>query len=251
RAGRRLRRINAEIVLPQVAGAQQLPGCISGTEQSWGGRIVLHCSADCACRGGGRRPAGGDRRETGAGGRGAAGRRLFAGSNCGLLRCPTLLAAWRRNRVRGDCVGCPHTLVGLVPCIRWPGSDCVSRSWRIGRVTGSVMATVAISSRADRRSCMIWTKIIFGGLCPRGFEAVVASLVLAAASALVAGSLMVVQGAQYALTQAERKDRPEIVQIRSRFNRALFETPRSGNLPPLTLPVYEPLIEPEQLSSAA
>ena len=98
---------------------------------------------------------------------------------------------------------------------------------------------------------MIWIKIIFGGLGRRGFEAVVASLVLAAASALVAGSLMVVQGAQYALTQAERNDRPEIVQIRSRFNRALFETPRSGNLPPLTLPVYEPLIEPEQLSSAA
>src|SRR5215813_9269121 len=113
------------------------------------------------------------------------------------------------------------------------------------------MATVAISSRADWQSCMIWTKIIFGGLGRRGFEAVVAGLVLAAASALVAGSLMVVQGAQYALTQAERNDRPEIVQIRSRFNRALFETPRSGNLPPLTLPVYEPLIEPEQLSSAA
>ena len=98
---------------------------------------------------------------------------------------------------------------------------------------------------------MIWTKIIFGGLGRRGFEAVVAGLVLAAASALVAGSLMVVEGAQYALMQAERNDRPEIVQIRSRFNRALFETPRSGNLPPLTLPVYEPLIEPEQLSSAA
>jgi len=98
---------------------------------------------------------------------------------------------------------------------------------------------------------MIWTKIIFGGLGRRGFEAVVAGLVLAAASALVAGSLMVIEGGRYALTQAERNDRPEIVQIRSRFNRALFETPRSGNLPPLTLPVYEPLIEPEQLSSAA
>jgi ABC-type antimicrobial peptide transport system permease subunit len=98
---------------------------------------------------------------------------------------------------------------------------------------------------------MIWNKIIFGGLGRRGFEAVVASLVLAAASALVAGSLMVIEGGQYALTQAERTDRPEIVQIRSRFNRALFETPRSGNLPPLTLPVYEPLIEPDQLSSAA
>jgi ABC-type lipoprotein release transport system permease subunit len=98
---------------------------------------------------------------------------------------------------------------------------------------------------------MIWNKIIFGGLGRRGFEAVVAGLVLAAASALVAGSLMIIEGGRYALTQAERTDRPEIVQIRSRFNRALFETPRSGNLPPLTLPVYEPLIEPEQLSSAA
>ena len=97
---------------------------------------------------------------------------------------------------------------------------------------------------------MIWNKIIFGGLGRRGFEAVVAGLVLAAASALVAGSLMVIEGGRYALTRAERTDRPEIVQIRSRFNRALFETPRSGNLPPLTLPVYEPLIEPEQLSSA-
>jgi len=98
---------------------------------------------------------------------------------------------------------------------------------------------------------MIWTQIIFGGLGRRGFEAVVAGLVLAAASALVAGSLMVIEGGRYALTQAERNDRPEIVQMRSRFNRALFETPRSGNLPPLTLPVYEPLIEPDQLSSAA
>ena len=53
---------------------------------------------------------------------------------------------------------------------------------------------------------MIWTKIIFGGLGRRGFEAVVAGLVLAAASALVAGSLMVVQGARYALTQAEREE---------------------------------------------
>jgi len=98
---------------------------------------------------------------------------------------------------------------------------------------------------------MIWSKIIFGGLGRRGFEIIIAGIVLAAATALVAGSLMVVQGARHALAQAERNDRPEIVQIRSRFNRALFETPRSGNLPPLTLPVYEPLIEPEQLSSAA
>jgi ABC-type lipoprotein release transport system permease subunit len=98
---------------------------------------------------------------------------------------------------------------------------------------------------------MIFGKIIIGGLGRRGFEAVAAGIFLAAATALVGGSLMVVQGARHALAQAERNDRPDIVQIRSRFNRALFETPRSGNLPPLTLPVYEPLIEPEQLSSAA
>src|SRR5262249_40231462 len=251
RADRRLRRSSAEIVLPQVAGAQQLPGCISGTDEGRGGRIVLHCSPDCPGRSGERRPAGTDRRDAVARVRSAAGHRLLAGSNCGLLRCPTLLAACRRNCIRSDRVDCAHILAGLVPCIRWPGSDRVSRSWRIGRATGSVMASVAISSRADRRPGMIWTKIIFGGLGRRGFEAAVAGIVLAAASALVAGSLMVVQGARYALAQAERNDRPEIVQIRSRFNRALFETPRSGNLPPLTLPVYEPLIEPEQLSSAA
>ena len=52
------------------------------------------------------------------------------------------------------------------------------------------------------------------------------------------------------MTRAEREDRPDIVQVKSRFNRAVFETPRSGNLPPLTLPVYEPLLDPEKLSVA-
>src|SRR5262249_21776197 len=156
--------INAEIVLPQVTGAQQLPGCISGTEQGWGGRIVLYCSSGCAYSGGGGRPAGGDRRDAGARGRRGGGPRLLAGANCGLLRCPALLAAWRRNCLRGDRVDCAHILAGFVPCIRWPGSDCVDRSWRIGCAIGPAMATVAVSSRADRRSGMIWTKIIFGGL---------------------------------------------------------------------------------------
>src|SRR5262249_50684271 len=177
----------AEIVLPQVAGAQQLPGCISGTEQGWSGRIVLHYFPDCACRGGERRPAGADRRDAVARVRSAAGHRLLTGSNCGLLRRPTLLAAWRRNCVRGNRVDSAHILAGLVPCIRWPGSDCVSRSWRIGRAIGPGMATVAVPGRADRRSGMIWTKIIFGGLGRRGFEAVGAGLGLAAASALVPG----------------------------------------------------------------
>jgi MacB-like periplasmic core domain len=38
--------------------------------------------------------------------------------------------------------------------------------------------------------------------------------------------------------------------VKSRFNRAVFETPRSGNLPPLTLPVYEPLIDPDKITAA-
>ena len=97
---------------------------------------------------------------------------------------------------------------------------------------------------------MIWAKLVFGGLGRRGLEAVVALVVLAVAAALVAAALMVVEGARYAMTRAEREDRPDIVQVKSRFNRAVFETPRSGNLPPLTIPVYEPLIDPEKLNTA-
>lgn len=98
---------------------------------------------------------------------------------------------------------------------------------------------------------MIWSKLVFGGFGRRGFEAIVAGVVLAIATAIVAGSLMVIEGAGDALRRAERNDRPDIIQVKSRFNRALFETPRSGNLPPLTLPVYEPLVNPEKLSAAA
>ena len=98
---------------------------------------------------------------------------------------------------------------------------------------------------------MIWTKLVFGGLGKRGFEAAVAGIVLALVVAVVAAALMVIGGAQDALKRTERNDRPDIVQVKSRFNRALFETPRSGNLQPLTLPVYEPLIDPAQLKAAA
>lgn len=98
---------------------------------------------------------------------------------------------------------------------------------------------------------MIWAKLVFGGFGRRGLEAIVAGIVLVVAGAVVAGSLMVVEGARDALARAERNDRPDIVQLKSRFNRAVFETPRSGNLPPLTLPVYEPLIDSEKLVAAA
>jgi ABC-type antimicrobial peptide transport system permease subunit len=73
---------------------------------------------------------------------------------------------------------------------------------------------------------------------------------LAVAAAIVAGALMVIEGAKAAMARTEREDRPDIIQVKSRFNRAVFETPRSGKLPPLTLPVYEPLIDPEKLSAA-
>jgi ABC-type antimicrobial peptide transport system permease subunit len=94
---------------------------------------------------------------------------------------------------------------------------------------------------------MIWAKLVFGGFGRRGLEAVVAVGVLALAAAIVASSLMVVEGAGDAIARAERDDRPDVVQVKSRFNRAVFETPRSGYLPPLTLPVYEPLIDPAKL----
>ena len=60
---------------------------------------------------------------------------------------------------------------------------------------------------------------------------------------------MVIEGAKAGMASAEREDRPDIIQVKSRFNRAVFETPRSGKMPPLTLPVYEPLIDPEKLSA--
>ena len=97
---------------------------------------------------------------------------------------------------------------------------------------------------------MIWAKLVFGGLGRRGLEAVIAFGVLVLAAAIVTGSLMVVEGAREAIARAAEADRPDVVQVKSRFNRAVFETPRSGNLPPLTLPVYEPLIDPAKLADA-
>ena len=97
---------------------------------------------------------------------------------------------------------------------------------------------------------MIWAKLVFDGFGRRGLEAIIALAVLAVAAAITAGALMVIEGARSAMARAGREDRPDIVQVKSRFNRAVFETPRSGHLPPLTLPVYEPLIEPEKLGAA-
>jgi ABC-type lipoprotein release transport system permease subunit len=94
---------------------------------------------------------------------------------------------------------------------------------------------------------MIWVKLAFGGFGRRGFEAIVALAILTVATAIVAGALMVVEGARDSLERAEQDDQPNVVQVKSRFNRAVFETPRGGYLPPLTIPVYEPLIDPAKL----
>ena len=72
---------------------------------------------------------------------------------------------------------------------------------------------------------MIWARLVFGGFGRRGLEAIVALVVLAIAAALVAAALMVVEGARHAMTGAEREDRPDIVHVKSRFNRAVFRDP--------------------------
>ena len=130
---------------------------------------------------------------------------------------------------------------------RWDCAGC--RNHR--RPTGAALAACAPSRRAPPGISMMWIKLIFGGLGRRSVEAIAAAIILAATSATVAASLLVVEGARTALTRAVHRDRPDILQIKSRFNRALFETPRSGNLPPLTIPVYEPLIDPVELEAAA
>ena len=97
---------------------------------------------------------------------------------------------------------------------------------------------------------MIQFKLLFGGFGRIGVEAIAAALILTLTNAIVACGSMIITGSNDALSQAEQTDHPELIQIKGRFNRALFETPRRGYLPPLTLPVYEPLIDPEKLVSA-
>jgi len=97
---------------------------------------------------------------------------------------------------------------------------------------------------------VIYAKLLFGGFGRRGLEAITAAVVLALTNAIVASGLMIIVGSYDALSRAERNDRPDIVHIKGRFNRAVFETPRRGNLPPLLLPVYEPLLDPGEVVSA-
>jgi MacB-like protein len=98
---------------------------------------------------------------------------------------------------------------------------------------------------------VIYAKLLFGGFGRRGLEAITAAVILALTNALVASGLMIITGSYDAMSRAERDDRPDIIRVKARFNRAVFETPRRGNLPPLLLPVYDPLLDPGKLVSAS
>ncbi len=97
---------------------------------------------------------------------------------------------------------------------------------------------------------MIVPRLLLAGFGRRAIELILAALVIAALSAVIASSTAVIEGARAALHRFERKERPDVIHVIGRFNRALFELPRRGNLPPATLPVYEPRIEPEELTAA-
>jgi ABC-type antimicrobial peptide transport system permease subunit len=113
------------------------------------------------------------------------------------------------------------------------------------------MAAAQRSGGADTAADVIQAKLLFGGFGRRGLEAIMATLVLLLSNAIVTSALLIIAGSDYALSEAAKTDRPDLIQVKGRFNRALFETPRRGNLPPLTLPVYEPLIDPEKLVAAS
>src|SRR5262249_37160192 len=135
----------------------------------------------------------------------------------------------RRARNRGSIVFGGH-------------ADCCCRS--------PAVAAMQPSGRAYPGAGVTQFKLLFGGFGRCGLEAIGAALILTLTNAIVACGLMIITASNDALSQAEQTDRPELIQIKGRFNRALFETPRRGYLPPLTLPVYESLIDLEKLVPA-
>src|SRR5437868_6189328 len=176
-----------------------------------------------------------------------AGCRVYAGTGSALLRISVRPGPhqWYRDRCNRLCPAVDDIGNFADRGRRARRARCRSRL-----AAGPFLAGVAASRRVAARRRMIWAKLVFGGFGKRRLEAVVALAVLAVAAATVAGALMVIEGAKAAKARTERQDRPDIIQVKSRFNRAVFETPRSGKLPPLTLPVYEPLIDPSKLRAA-
>src|SRR5262249_46292674 len=116
---------------------------------------------------------------------------------------------------------------------------------------GPDVAAMQPAGRANPGTGVIKLKLLFGGFGRIGLEAIAAAVILTLTNAICACGLMIITASKNALSQAEKIDRPDVIQIKGRFNRALFETPRRGNLSPPTLPVYEPLIAPEKLVSTA
>jgi ABC-type lipoprotein release transport system permease subunit len=112
------------------------------------------------------------------------------------------------------------------------------------------MADADATSRHAEGTPMIVPRLVLAGFGRRSIELILAALVIAALSAVIASATAVIEGARTTLHRFERKERPDVIHVIGRFNRALFELPRRGNLPPATLPVYEPRIEPEELKAA-
>ena len=84
------------------------------------------------------------------------------------------------------------------------------------------MAAAQRSGGADTAADVIQTKLLFGGFGRRGLEAIMATLVLLLSNAIVASALLIIAGSDYALSEAAKTDRPDLIQVKGRFNRALF-----------------------------
>src|SRR5215831_9431534 len=182
-----------------------------------------------------------------AGLRNFAGCRVHARTGSGLLRIAVRSDPDQQHRDRRNRV--PSAVEHIRNFADRGRRSCRARG-RFRLAACPSLAGVAVCCRDAPGRRMIWAKLVFGGFGRRGLEAVIALAVLAVAAAIVTGAMMVIEGAKAGMARAEREDRPDIIQVKSRFNRAVFETPRSGKLPPLTLPVYEPLIDPEKLGAA-
>jgi hypothetical protein len=94
---------------------------------------------------------------------------------------------------------------------------------------------------------MIVPRLVLAGFGRRAIELILAALVIAALSAVIASASAVIEGARASLYQFERKERPDIVRVIGRFNRALFELPRRGNLPPATCQYMNLGLNPKSL----
>jgi hypothetical protein len=77
---------------------------------------------------------------------------------------------------------------------------------------------------------MIVPRLVLAGFGRRAIELVLATLVIATLSAVIASSAAVIEGARAALYRFERKKRPDVIHVIGRFNRALFELPRRRRL---------------------